>query len=289
MTTNTVTKTPATLHIRKLSPHIGAEATGVDLRDINTEEAHLLNQAVLDNVCMVIRDQHLTPEEFESAASIFGEVMDQDHPRYSFPGMPGIKRYSNFDNDIEGNRMKGSGHWHTDGSFREQPPKFVLLYAVEIPDNGGETEVVNMRAGYQSLPEETRRKLEPMKTAHVRASSSSRTDVGKNNLAIMAQGDQVPNFHLLVRTIEGAAEKSLYFSPPRVEYIAGMDPEASQDLLHNILDKVIRPEFIYTHKWRLGDIFMWDNRASLHRAVYNYDWNQHRLMYHATILGERPQ
>jgi alpha-ketoglutarate-dependent taurine dioxygenase len=92
-----------------------------------------------------------------------------------------------------------------------------------------------------------------------------------------------------VRTIEGAAEKSLYFSPPRVEYIAGMDPEASQDLLHNILDKVIRPEFIYTHKWRLGDIFMWDNRASLHRAVYNYDWNQHRLMYHATILGERPQ
>ncbi|MGY8993201.1 MAG: TauD/TfdA dioxygenase family protein [Rhodospirillales bacterium] len=289
MTTNTVTKTPATLHIRKLSPHIGAEATGVDLRDINTEEAHLLNQAVLDNVCMVIRDQHLTPEEFESAASIFGEVMDQDHPRYSFPGMPGIKRYSNFDTDIEGNRMKGSGHWHTDGSFREQPPKFVLLYAVEIPDNGGETEVVNMRAGYQSLPEETRRKLEPMKTAHVRASSSSRTDVGKNNLAIMAQGDQVPNFHPLVRTIEGAAEKSLYFSPPRVEYIAGMDPEASQDLLHNILDKVIRPEFIYTHKWRLGDIFMWDNRASLHRAVYNYDWNQHRLMYHATILGERPQ
>ena len=284
-----MTTTASSVEIRKLTPNIGAEVTGVDLRHIDAETAQLLHQTVLDNVCMVIRDQHLAPEEFNAAAGLFGEVIVQDHPRFSFPGLPGIKRYSNFNTNVKGQRDKTSGHWHTDGAFREVPPKFVLLYAVEIPDTGGDTEIVNMRAGYQSLPEAERRKLELLKTANVRASSSARTHLNADNLAIMARGDQVPNIHPLVRTIEGVGEKGLYFDPSRVEYILGMDPEASQDLLHGLLDKVIQPAFTYAHKWRLGDVLMWDNRASLHRATYDYDWNQHRLMYHAMIQGERPR
>jgi len=67
-----------------------------------------------------------------------------------------------------------------------------------------------------------------------------------------------------------------------------MDPEASQDLLHKLLDQVIQPAFTYVHKWHVGDLLVWDNRASLHRATYKYDWNQHRLMYHTMIKGERP-
>lgn len=276
------------MKIRKLSPNIGAEVTGVDLRHVDAETARLLNRTVLENVCMVIRDQHLTPEEFNAAAGIFGEVIVQDHPRYSFPGLPGVKRYSNFNTNVEGKRDQTAGHWHTDGAFRDIPPKFVLLYAVEIPDTGGDTDVVNMRTAYQALPEAMRRKLEPLKTANVRASSSARTHLSADNLAIMAQGDQVPNIHPLVRTIEGVGEKGLYFDPSRVEYIVGMDPEASQDLLEEVLRMVIRPEFTYRHKWSLGDLLIFDNRASLHRATYEYDWNQHRLMYHAMIKGERP-
>ena len=277
------------MQIRKLSPHVGCEVTGVDLRKVDAEAIRRLNKAIEENVCMVIRDQTFTPEEFNDAmGTIFGEVMDQDHPKYSFPGLPGIKRYSNFNTDVAGNRMKTAEHWHTDGAYREQPPKFTILYALELPETGGNTEVCNMRAAFQALPEELRRRLEAMKTANVRAASKTRTYTNANNEAIMAQGDQVPNLHPLVRTVDGIAEKGLWFDPARVEHIVGMDPEESQDFLYDLLDKTIRPEFTYSHKWRVGDVFLWDDRSSLHRANYDYDWNQHRLMYQATILGERP-
>jgi taurine dioxygenase len=280
--------TENSMQINKLSPKIGAEVIGIDLRHIDAEDARLLNQTVLDNVCVVIRDQQFTPEEFNTAAGIFGDVIVQDHPQYSFSGLPAVKRYSNFNTNVEGNRDQTAGHWHTDGAFRKVPPKFVLLYAVEIPNTGGDTEIVNMRTGYQALSKDMRKKLEPLKTANVRASSTARSHLSADNLAIMAQGDQVPNIHPLVRTIDGVGEKGLYFDPSRVEYILGMDPEASQDLLHKILDQVIQPAFTYVHKWRVGDLLVWDNRASLHRATYKYDWNQHRLMYHTMIKGERP-
>jgi taurine dioxygenase len=281
--------TGTTMQIRKLSPHIGCEVTGVDLRRVDADAIARLNRAIEENVCMVVRDQTFTPAEFNDAMGrIFGVVMDQDHPRYSFPGLPGIKRYSNFNTDIAGNRMKTAEHWHTDGAYREQPPKFTILYALELPDTGGNTDVCNMRAAYQALPADLRRRLETMKTVNVRAASKTRTNVNANNEAIMAQGDQVPNLHPLVRTVDGIAEKGLWFDPARVEHIVGMNPEESQDFLYDLLDKTIRPEFTYSHRWRVGDVFLWDDRSSLHRANYDYDWNQHRLMYQATILGERP-
>ncbi|MGY8994482.1 MAG: TauD/TfdA dioxygenase family protein, partial [Rhodospirillales bacterium] len=156
--------TENSMQINKLSPKIGAEVIGIDLRHIDAEDARLLNQTVLDNVCVVIRDQQFTPEEFNTAAGIFGDVIVQDHPQYSFSGLPAVKRYSNFNTNVEGNRDQTAGHWHTDGAFRKVPPKFVLLYAVEIPNTGGDTEIVNMRTGYQALSKDMRKKLEPLKT-----------------------------------------------------------------------------------------------------------------------------
>jgi len=279
----------AALQIRKLTPNIGVEVTGIDLRQpLDPATKARLNQAVLDNVCMVIRDQHFTPEEFNRAAGIFGEVMDQDHPKYSFPGLPGIKRHSNYNVDAQGNRIKEGLYWHSDGAFREQPPKYTILYAVELPDAGGNTNVVNMRAGYRSLPEELRRRLDGMTTNNVRLGSKARYKLNTNNVAIMAQGGQEAKRHPLVRSIDGTGEKGIWFNPNTVEYIDGMDPEQSQDFLYELMEKVVRPEFIYSHAWRLGDVFMWDNRSSLHKVDFDYDWNQHRMLYHATIRGERP-
>ncbi len=283
-----MTTATQTMQIRKLSPHIGAEITGVDLRQVDTDTARQLNQAILDHTCMVIRDQHLTPEEFARAAALFGEVMDQDHPKFSFPGLPTIQRYSNFNVDAGGKHIRSANRWHSDGSFRERPPSYTILYAVEIPSTGGNTDVLNMRAGFRSLPDDLRKKVETMRTVNVRAASKSRAAQNPDNIRIMAQGGQTPHIHPLVRNIDGTGEKSLWFDTVRVENIEGMDPEASQDFLFDLLDKAVRPEFIDSHQWRLHDIFMWDNRSTFHRANYDYDMTQHRLMYHAMILGERP-
>jgi taurine dioxygenase len=283
-----MTTTSSTMQIRKISPHIGCEVTGVDLRHVDAETSRRLNQAMLENTCMVIRDQHLTPEEFEKVARIFGELMDQDHPKFSFPGLPQIQRYSNHNLDAGGSYIRSANRWHSDGSYRERPPAYTMLYAVEIPDGGGNTDVTNMRAAFRALPEDLRKKLEGMKTVNVRAGSKVKVPVNADNVRIMQQGGQVPNIHPLVRAIDGTGEKSLWFDAARVENIVGMDPEESQDLLLDLLDKAVRPEFTYSHTWRLHDIFMWDNRSTFHRANYDYDMKQHRLMYHATTLGERP-
>ncbi len=275
------------MQVRKLSPNIGAEVTGIDLRQIDAETAERLNRTVLDNVCMVIRDQQFTPEEFDRAVRIFGEVMDQDNPQYSFPNLPGIKRHSNFNVDAYGNRVKEGIVWHTDGAYREQPPKYTILYAVELPDSGGNTNVVNMRAAYRWLPEETRKRLDGMTTNFVRLGSAARRR-SPNIVATVAREGQTVRQHPLVRNIDGTGERGIWFHPNNVENIVGMDPEETQEFLHDLMDKTIRPEFVYSHAWKLGDVFMWDNRSSMHKVSFDYDFSQHRLLYHATILGERP-
>lgn len=276
------------MQITKLSTHVGVEVTGIDLRQpLDAQTARLLKTSLIDNIAMVIRDQKLTPEDLFRVAQSFGEVMDQDHPKYSFPGLPAIKRHSNRNLDTGGNPVKEGIYWHTDGAYRERPPQFTMLHAVELPDSGGNTNVANLRAGYQSLPEDFRRRLAGMRTHNVRLASRAE-DRNYNNLHIMRQGGQVPIEHPLVRTNADNGQKGLWFNPQTVENIVGMDPEETQDFLRDLMAQVIRPEFVYAHKWRLGDLLMWDNRSSMHKVNFDYDTSQHRLLYHAMTLGERP-
>ena len=94
--------------------------------------------------------------------------------------------------------------------------------------------------------------------------------------------------HPLVRTNPEDGSKALYFHPKKTENIIGLTPEASQDLLYDLLDRAVRPEFVYTHLWRKGDLLIWDNRSSLHKAGSDFDPNQHRLLYRLIVKGERP-
>lgn len=275
--------------VRKISENIGVEITGIDLRkSLDAAAKKRLSDLAIANVVMVIRDQHLTPEQFQEAAKIFGELMDQDHPKYSFPGMPSVKRHSSFNLAADGQPVKEGIHWHTDGAYRLNPPKFTILYAVELPSSGGNTNVVNMRAAYRALPAELRKKLDTMQTANVRLAPNSRDRYNANNIAIMAAGGQAPNMHPLVRTNDDNGEKGLWFNPAAVDYIVGMDPESTQDFLSDLMDKTILPPFTYAHQWQVGDILVWDNRQSMHKVDFDYDRSQHRLHFHAMTKGERP-
>ncbi len=278
-----------TMTIRRISENIGAEVFGIDLSqtlDKATQKA--IYDALVDNIALVFHHQTLTPEQFCAFAQTLGEVMDQDHPKYSFPGLPGIKRHSNQNLDITGKPVKEGLRWHTDGTHRLHPPKFTILHALEVPDKGGNTNVVNMRLGYSTLPADLRQRVDGMQTANVRLAAASKVKHNNNNIHLMAEGKHVPIMHPLVRTNPDNGTKALYFNPNKTEYIVGMSPEESQDFLEDLMERTIRPEFIYSHTWRVGDVLMWDNRSSQHKVNFDYDPNQHRLMHHATVLGERP-
>ena len=276
------------MHITRLGEHIGAEVTGIDLRKpVDAETRRVLNAAVVANVALVIRDQDFTPEQYLAAVSLFGEPMEQHFTQYALPGLPLVHEVSNRHTDKTGKRVKHGAGWHTDHTNHVRPPKYTCLYAVALPSSGGDTAVVNMRAGYEALPPSIRQKIQGMQTVNVFQGSASANYSGTSAEA-QAERKPVPVLQPLVRTNPENGSKALYFHPVKTENIVGMDPEASQALLNDLLERAVRDEFIYRHKWRKGDMFLWDNRAALHRASFDYDPNEHRLLYRVLVRGELP-
>jgi taurine dioxygenase len=276
------------MKVTRLTPHIGAEVTGIDLRGpIDAEARQRLNAAVVENVALVIRDQDFTPEQYLAAVALFGEPMDQHFTQYALPNCPLVHEVSNQHKDKSGKRVKHGAGWHTDHTNHVRPPKYTSLYAVHLPSSGGGTEVVNMRAGYEVLPVATRQKIQDMKTVNVFQGSASARYSGQSADA-QAERKPEPVLQPLVRTNPDNGTRALYFHPVKAENIVGMGAAESQALLAELLGQAVKPEFIYHHQWRKGDMLIWDNRAAMHRASFDYDPNEYRLLYRVIVRGELP-
>ncbi|MPZ44155.1 MAG: hypothetical protein GEV05_12255 [Betaproteobacteria bacterium] len=276
------------MNIARLSPHIGAEVTGIDLRaDIDDETRRRLNVAVVENVALVVRDQDFTPEQYLAAVSLFGEPMEQHFTQYALPGCPLVHEVSNRHTDKSGKRVKHGAGWHTDHTNHVRPPKYTCLYAVSLPSSGGDTAVVNMRAGYEALPQEIKQRIEGMRTVNVFQGSAAATYSGQSADA-QTERKPEPVLQPLVRTNPDNGAKALYFHPVKTENIVGMSPAESQALLDDLLARSVRDELVYRHTWRKGDMLLWDNRAAMHRAHFDYDPNEYRLLYRVLVRGEVP-
>jgi taurine dioxygenase len=277
-----------TMQITPLSQHIGAEVRGVDLTkplDDATREA--LNAAVVEHIALVIRDQRLTPQQYLEGMQNFGEIMPQHFTQYALPDCPLVHEVSNRHVSKEGKAVKHGAGWHTDHTNHKQPPKYTCLHAVVLPSKGGGTSVVNMRAGYEALPEAMKSKINDMKTVNVFQGSASAiysTPSAEMQETKKPEGVLQP----LVRTNPENGKKALYFHPVKTENIVGMTPAESQALLDELLKHAVRDEFVYTHRWQKGDVLLWDNRAALHRANFDYDPAEHRLLYRVLVRGEVP-
>ena len=276
------------MKVTRLTEYIGAEVTDIDLREpIAPETRRRLNEAVVENVALVIRDQDFTPEQYLAAVSLFGEPMEQHFTQYALPDCPLVHEVSNRHKDKSGKRVMHGAGWHTDHTNHVRPPKYTCLYAVALPSSGGDTAVVNMRAGYEALPEATREKIQGLKTVNVFQGSASARYSGQSADA-QAERKPEPVLQPLVRTNPENGAKALYFHPVKTENIVGMSAEESQALLNDLLERSVRPEFIYRHKWRKGDVLLWDNRAAMHRAYFDYDPGEYRLLYRVLVRGELP-
>ncbi|MGY8960775.1 MAG: TauD/TfdA dioxygenase family protein, partial [Alphaproteobacteria bacterium] len=191
------------LKVTPISEYIGAEITGVDLtQPVDAATTKALYDAVVDNVAVVIRDQHFTPAQFAAAASLFGELMPDQIQSNLAEGVPLVSILSNKEKDSNGNQAKvpKNATWHTDHTNKELPPKFTFLYAVKVPDSGGGTSVVNMIAAYESLSAEERAKIDKMKTANVKISSTRLKTANVDVLAEQEALKEPPVIHPLVRT-----------------------------------------------------------------------------------------
>ena len=287
----TVATAAETLKITRIKQHIGAIVTGIDLREpIDEDTRQRLYDAAVDNVVLIIRGQNFTPAQYQAAAELFGELMEDQNRRYLVDGHPLISVLSNRHTDSQGNPAKvgANSTWHTDHTNQECPPKFTMLYAVEVPDKGGATRVCNTRAAYEALPEDLKRKITGMKTANTLISSARFKIANPDILKDQLESKTPPMIHPLVRTHPERGTKAVWFHKSKTENILGMTPEDTQEFLQALTDRVTQEEFCYAHEYRKGDMLIIDDRSSLHKAGFDYDHSQHRLLYRALVRGDRP-
>ncbi|MGH6619080.1 MAG: TauD/TfdA dioxygenase family protein, partial [Alphaproteobacteria bacterium] len=235
-----------TMKITKIKEHIGAEVTGIDLREpIDEATRQRLYDAAVDNVALVIRDQQFTAAQYQAAAELFGELMEDQNRRYLVDGLPLVSVLDNRHKDSKGQQAKvgKNATWHTDHTNQERPPKFTMLYPVALPDHGGGTSVCNMRAAYEALPDDIKKRITDMKTANTLISSArfeiSNPDVLKDQMAAKAP----PTIQPLVRTHPDRGTKAIWFHKSKTENILGMEPEETHTFLDKLLETAIKPEF----------------------------------------------
>jgi taurine dioxygenase len=158
---------------------------------------------------------------------------------------------------------------------------------VVVPAVGGDTEFANMYMAYEALPEDMKRRLAGLRGIHVMR--PDRDDIGRGRtIAADIRAKQVPSLHPMVRTHPDTGRKALYISRNRMEGIEGMDRAEAHRLIDELTAHATRPAFVYRHKWRTGDITIWDNRCLLHKANGDYPEGMRRFMRRVIVMGDVP-
>jgi taurine dioxygenase len=273
--------------ITPLTEHTGLVFRGLDLTEpLEPEVNDALNRAFVDYHVLVIRDQTFTPEQFITAAEVFGELQPHDKKELHVPGYPQINYVSN-EQTVPGKRYISGETFHTDHSNHPAPPKATLLYPVSLPTSGGDTQYVNMHEAYEELSEAAKRRIDGLKAVHVYQSKYSPRELRPLSEA-SAKALPPPGVHPLVRTHPESGRKALYLNPVRIESIVGIEDDEALELVAELMAHATQKKYEYRHQWCHGDMVIWDNRSVIHKANPDYDMNQRRYLYRLMLKGEVP-
>jgi taurine dioxygenase len=281
---NVITRTK--FDIVPLTKHIGAEIRGIDLRTRPDDETvKALYRAWLDHLVLIFPGQELEQEDLLRVTTYFGEIGELNRPQKLQPSgvarlIPGIMLISNIRENGEpiGALPDGEMMFHHDTIHKEVPTKATLLYSVEIPSRGGNTLFASGYAAYETLDHAIRDPLEGRRALqHYNYGMQERGAAG----AVDAFSECV---HPIFRTHEDTGRKAVYVNRLMTEKVIDMEKSESDRLLNAVFDHAEKPEFVYSHRWRLGDLLLWDNRCSSH-AREDFPSNERRLMLRTTIKG----
>ena len=273
-----------------LTPKIGAEIRGVDLRDdLDDETVAAIRSAWLEHAVVLFRDQDLGKYDQVRFTTQFGNVGILARPKQfrtsGHDDMPdGMMLISNVRENGEpiGALPDGEMMFHHDMLHADIPHTATLLYAVEIPSVGGNTLFASGYAAYDTLPEDVRAPLEGQKAFHHYNYGSVQKGDGKGTPAYSK------SVHPVFRTHSETGRKAIYVNRLMTEGIVDMPTEQSSALLERLFEHSERAEFVYEHVWRTGDLLMWDNRCSMH-ARTDFPGGERRLLWRTTIASdERP-
>ncbi len=274
------------LSITPLSGPLGAEVTGVDLsKGVTAADIAAMDEAMTEHLLLVIRDQTLDPDELLAAIRLFGETMQQHLSEMLMDGHPEIAVLDSRNSMVEPDGTAipiGSRDWHTDHTNHARPPKMTALYAVTLPrSGGGDTSFANMHLAYEALPAAMRAELDKLKTHNKIEDYAYVNSTDKERFGSV-------QMHPLICTHPVTGRKAIYIHPGKTVKFDGIEPDESRALIGNLMERIIQPEIIYRHKWRTGDLALWDNRSLLHIAHRDYNAGEGRIMHRVILAGDVP-
>jgi taurine dioxygenase len=281
------------LSLRPTGGPLGAELRGIDLRRIDDPTFAAIHRAWLDDLVLLVRGQELTDADLVAFSRRFGgldQAPIQENGRRFVDGFPEIYVVSNvIENGVAiGSLGAGEAVWHTDMSYLSDPPKASMLYALEVPSSGGDTSFSNMYAAHDALPEALRAQVLGLKLKHDGTYNSGgyvRQGVTPTDDPRASPGTP----HPVICTHPETGRRMLYLGRRRNAYLMGLDLDESERLLDALWQHAERPEFTWTHRWRVGDLVIWDNRCTMHRRD-PFDAGNRRVMHRTQIKGEtRPR
>ncbi len=284
------------MEIVPINSQFAAEIRQIDCRrPPGDKDVAAINAAMLEFAVLAFRDQPLTDEQQLAFTRKFGEL-----ERHEAPGHvrkreqerlgPGIADFSNLDK--RGERMRaddrvwlfklGDRLWHSDSSFRSLTAGYSLLSGRIIPSHGGDTEFADMRAAYDALDERTKSEIDDLVCEH--SLLYSRDTIGFTEFTEQEREDFRPVQHRLVRLDPRTGRKSLFLSSHAGTIVGWTVPEARM-FLRELMEHATQPRFVYSHKWRVNDLVVWDNRTTTHRAR-RFDSAEVRDVRRTTLAGD---
>ena len=282
----------AKINLNPLSVSVGAEILDFDITNFDAVKFKDIRIALDTYGGLLFRSQELSPESFVKFSKMFGDLdhaPQMENGKTAVDGFPEIYIVSNIldDNDKPiGSLGAGEAVWHTDMSYLPNPPDFSMLYAIEVPPEGGNTSLCGMAAAYDALPENLRDSIKKKVIKHDGTYNSGgflRKGVREDNDPMTCEGQS----HPIVCAHPRNGRPVLYLGRRKNAYIVGLDREASETLLDTLGEYAALASNSYMHKWRVGDLLLWDNRATMHRRD-PFDNSARRLMQRTQIRGASP-
>ncbi len=272
-----------------------ADVSGVDLsRDMN-DAWEAIHTAYLEHKILTFHGQSLTAKQFHDFGEKFGSIEPHTVVMYHHEEFPGITVLSN---RVEMGRPKGirdaGSHWHSDYSYKAVPANVTILFALEVPEQGGDTRFIDLSAAYHALPEETKQRLEGLTALHhYRCTKDREHPEGRWRLLSETEREATPEVvHPVVRIHPETGEKSIFVFPgitSGIQHIIGMEAAESDALLNGLYKHCTDKRFEFTYKWRAGDLVLWDNRCTMHHASTDVlPADHYRTLYRINTKGTKP-
>jgi len=284
------------LSVRRSDAPLGAAIVGVDLsQEVGERTFEEIVNLFHEHEVVCFPDQRLSPKQHIAFSRRFGELYMHHRTDVCRPDYPEIFVVSNIVEDGKPIGSRDAGlFWHSDFCYVKEPARASLLYAREVPEKDGkplgDTLFASTTAAYDALPDATKRLLQGRRavSSYAKGYYRDRKSGPRRELTEEQKQKTQDAEHPIVRTHPHTGKKCLFVNEGYTTCIAGMNEAESEALLGDLLAHVTRPEFIYRHRWKVGDLLMWDNCSTQHRAVMDYALPQRRLMERTTLRGSVP-